>query len=205
VASLFAKVVSEFGTVDILVNNAALVPGGPRSDERRGRFYQLMTTPVAKSSVGVTKELSDEEWHRYWDVNLHGVFYCTREALRIMEPKKSGKIINISSIAGTSAYSAFEPAYSASKGAVLAFTRAVAVDVAGANIFVNAIACGGILTPAMEAVLSSLPEAGRNAMHQMIPLGRLGKPDEYAWLAVYLATNEHYLGQTLSPNGGMVL
>jgi 3-oxoacyl-[acyl-carrier protein] reductase len=115
-----------------------------------------------------------------------------------MEPKKSGKIINIASIAGIGGYSAFNPSYCATKGAVLAFTRSVAVEVAGANIFVNAIACGGILTPPMEAYLASLPEEGRNSIHQLIPLGRQGRPEEYASLAVYLASDEHYLvGQTI--------
>ena len=77
---------------------------------------------------------------------------------------------------------------------------------AGSNIFVNAIAAGGILTPPMESYLASSSEEVRNALHQLIPLGRLGLPEEYASLAVYLASDEHYLvGQTISPNGGMVL
>ncbi|MBZ9654035.1 SDR family NAD(P)-dependent oxidoreductase [Phyllobacterium lublinensis] len=206
VADLFRQTVSAFGTLDILVNNAALVQTGARNEEMRAKFYTMMTTPVPKESLGVTKDFSDEEWHKYWGVNVHGVFYCTREALRIMEPKKSGKIINIASIAGTGGFSAFHPAYCATKGAVLAFTRSVAIEVAGANIFVNAIACGGILTPPMESFLASQSDEGRNALHQIIPLGRLGRPEEYASLAVYLASDEHYLvGQTISPNGGMVL
>jgi len=206
VASLFRETVSSFGTLDILVNNAALVQSGPRNEEMRSKFYRMMTTPVAKESLGVTKDFTDEEWHKYWGVNVHGVFYCTREALRIMEPKKSGKIINIASIAGIGGFSAFHPAYCATKGAVLAFTRSVAIEVAGANIFVNAIAAGGILTPPMEKYLATLTEEARNNMHQLIPLGRLGKPEEYASLAVYLASDEHYLvGQTISPNGGMIV
>ena len=100
VADLFRQTVSAFGTLDILVNNAALVQTGPRNEEMRAKFYKMMTTPVPKESLGVTKDFTDEEWHKYWGVNVHGVFYCTREALRIMEPKKSGKIINIASIAG---------------------------------------------------------------------------------------------------------
>ena len=206
VANLFRETVTTFGTLDVLVNNAALVQTGARNEEMRSEFYKMMTTPVAKESLGVTKDFPDEEWHKYWGVNVHGVFYCTREALRIMEPKKSGKVINIASIAGIGGYSAFHPAYCATKGAVLAFTRSVAVEVAGANIFVNAIAAGGILTPPMEAYLGGLTEEARNRIHQFIPLGRLGRPEEYASLAVYLASDEHYLvGQTISPNGGMIL
>lgn len=123
-----------------------------------------------------------------------------------MEPQKAGKIINIASIAGIGGLSAFHPAYCATKGAVLAFTRSVAVEVAGTNVFVNAIGTGGILTPPMEAYLSRSSEEERNRLHQLIPLGRLGKPEEYASLALYLASDEHYLvGQTISPNGGMIL
>ncbi|MDM0106529.1 SDR family oxidoreductase [Variovorax sp. J22R24] len=206
VANLFKNIVATFGTLDILVNNAALVQSGERNELMRSKFYRMMTTPVAKESLGVTKDFTDEEWHRYWGVNVHGVFYCTREALRIMEAKKAGKIINIASIAGTGGFSAFHPAYCATKGAVLAFTRSVAIEVAGANIFVNAIAAGGMLTPPMEHFLATLSEEARAGVHQLIPLGRLGKPEEYASLAVYLASDEHYLvGQTISPNGGMVV
>jgi 3-oxoacyl-[acyl-carrier protein] reductase len=206
VAELFRQTVAAYGTLDILVNNAALVQSGERNEAMRSRWYQMMTTPVAKESLGVTKDFSDEEWHKYWGVNVHGVFYCTREALRLMEPKKAGKIINIASIAGIGGFSAFHPAYCATKGAVLAFTRSVAVEVAGANIFVNAIAAGGILTPPMQAYLAAATEEARNGVHQLIPLGRMGTPEEYASLAVYLASDGHYLvGQTISPNGGMIL
>lgn len=206
VANLIRETVEKFGTLDILVNNAALVQSGEKNEEMRSKLYKMMTTPVPKESLGVTKDFTDEEWHKYWGVNVHGVFYCTREALRIMEPKKSGKIINIASIAGIGGFSAFHPAYCATKGAVLAFTRSVAIEVAGANIFVNAIAAGGILTPPMEAYLASQSEEISNSLTQLIPLGRLGRPEEYASLAVYLASDEHYLvGQTISPNGGMIL
>ena len=206
VREMFPQIVERFGTLHILVNNAALVQKGEANEAARSRFYQLMTTPMPKQSLGVTKDFTDEEWHKYWGVNVHGVFYCTREALKLMEPQKAGKIINIASIAGIGGFSAFHPAYCATKGAVLAFTRSVAVEVAGANVFVNAIAAGGILTPPMEAYLASASEEQRNSLHQLVPLGRLGKPEEYASLAVYLACDGHYLvGQTISPNGGMVL
>ncbi len=137
---------------------------------------------------------------------MHGVFYCTREALRLMEPQHDGKIINIASIAGISAYSAHSPHYSATKGAVIAFTKAVALDVAGANIFVNAIAPGGVLTPDFAAYFERSSEEERNRFNQLVPLGRLGTVEEYASLAVYLAADGHYLvGQVISPNGGIVM
>ncbi len=123
-----------------------------------------------------------------------------------MEPRREGKIINIASIAGISGYSAHSPHYSATKGAVVAFTKAVAADVAGANIFVNAIAPGGVMTPDFAAYFARSTEEEKNRLNQLIPLGRLGTVEEYASLAVYLASDGHYLvGQIISPNGGVVI
>jgi 3-oxoacyl-[acyl-carrier protein] reductase len=206
VAQMFRDAATRFGTVHILVNNAAIVPTRPEDEVRRRRHYAYLTTPVPRQSLHLTSSLSDEDWHRYWGVNVHGVFYCTREALRLMEPQREGKIINIASIAGISAYSAHSPHYSATKGAVIAFTRAVALDVAGANIFVNAIAPGGVLTPDFAAYFERSTEEERNRFNQLVPLGRLGTVEEYASLAVYLAADGHYLvGQVISPNGGIVM
>ena len=123
-----------------------------------------------------------------------------------MEPRREGKIINIASIAGMSAFSAHSPHYSATKGAVIAFTRAVAAEVAGANLFVNAIAPGGVLTPDLIAYQQRSSDEDRARLNQLIPLGRLGTVEEYASLAVYLAADGHYLvGQIVSPNGGLVI
>lgn len=206
VAQMFHDAVARFGTVDVLVNNAALVPSRPDDEVRRRRHYAYLTTPVPRESLQLTSSLTDEDWHRYWGVNVHGVFYCTREALRLMEPRREGKIINIASIAGISGYSAHSPHYSATKGAVVAFTKAVATDVAGANIFVNAIAPGGVMTPDFAAYFARATEEERNRFNQLIPLGRLGTVEEYASLAVYLASDGHYLvGQIISPNGGLVI
>jgi 3-oxoacyl-[acyl-carrier protein] reductase len=153
-----------------------------------------------------TKNLTDEEWHRFWGVNVHGVFYCTREALKLMEDQKYGKIINIGSTAGISITAGHSSSYAATKAAVASFTRNVALEVAGAGIDVNAIACGGILTPAMKQYLASCSEEDKDRLYQLIPLGRLAEPEEYASLAVYLASDGHYLvGQVISPNGGMVI
>jgi 3-oxoacyl-[acyl-carrier protein] reductase len=146
VRQMFAEVVQKFGTVDILVNNAALIPTKPADEERRNRHYAYFTTPMPRQSLGITTSLTDDDWLRWWDVNVHGVFYCTREALRIMEPRKYGRIINIASTGGISVMSGHSPGYSASKAAVVNFTKTVALDVAGANIQVNCIAPGGIRT-----------------------------------------------------------
>jgi len=109
-------------------------------------------------------------------------------------------------VAGISAMSSHSPHYSATKGAVVAFTKAVAAEVAGANIFVNAIAPGGVQTPDFEAYLQSLDETTRHRLWQMIPAGRLGTMEEYAATVVHLACDPHYLvGQIISPNGGCVI
>ncbi|MDE2363451.1 MAG: SDR family oxidoreductase [Hyphomicrobiales bacterium] len=204
VSAMFEQACARFGTVHVLVNNAAVVPSRPEDDARRNEHYAYLTTPQPRRSLGFTSAMTDAEWLRFWDVNVHGVFYCTREALRRMEPQRDGKIINISSTAGLCNLSAHSPHYSATKGAVVAFTRSVAAEVAGANIFVNAIAPGGVQTEAMNAYLDKMGDSARNQLFQLIPLGRMGTLDEYASLALYLGSDNHYLvGQTISPNGGM--
>ena len=205
VQRMFAEAAQRFGTVHILVNNAALTPNRPSDDERRNRHYKYLTTPVPRESLEFTRNISDDEWHRWWGVNVHGVFYCTREALKLMEPQRYGRIINIASLSGMSGLSAHSPHYSATKGAVIAFTKAVAADVAGSNIYVNVMAPGGVHTQDFDAVLQKMGEEGRNRFWQLVPAGRLGTPEEYAATVVHLA-GEHYLvGQVISPNGGMLI
>lgn len=206
VDALFEQAAGHFGTVHVLVNNAAVIPASPVDEARRRAHYAYITTPEPRRSLGFTSAMSDADWHRFWDVNVHGVFYCTRAALRLMEPQRYGRIINIASVAGISDMSVHSPHYSASKGAVVAFTRAVAAEVAGANIFVNAIAPGGVHTPDFQRYLDSLDETARQRLWQMIPAGRLGTPEEYAATVTHLACGAHYLvGQTISPNGGCVI
>lgn len=206
VDAMFAQAAARFGTVDILVNNAARVPSAPEEEARRNLHYQYMTTPMPRQSLGIVSSLSDDDWLKWWGVNMHGVFYCTRAALRLMEPRRVGKIINIASIAGLGAMSTHSPGYSATKAGVISLTKTTALDVAGANIFVNAIACGGVLTPPFEDYLAHATDEQKNRLYQMVPLGRIGRPEEYASLAVYLASDEHYLvGQVISPNGGIVI
>jgi 3-oxoacyl-[acyl-carrier protein] reductase len=206
VAKMFAQTKERFGTLHIPVNNAALVPTSPADEKRRNRHYAYVTTPMPRESMGITSSLTDDDWLRWWGVNVHGVFYHTREALKLMEPQKYGKIINIASIAGISTGSAHSPGYSASTAAVANLTKTVALDVAGANIYVNAIACGGVLTPPFEAYLAKATEDEKRNLYQLIPLGRIGTVEEYASLAVDLASDEHYIvGQVISPNGGLVI
>jgi 3-oxoacyl-[acyl-carrier protein] reductase len=203
---MFARAGEQFGTVDVLVNNAARIPRSPSETERRNRHYAYMSTPMPRQTLGIVASLSDEDWLKWWGVNMHGVFYCTRAALRFMQPQKSGRIINIASVAGLGAGSMHSPGYSATKAGVISLTQTTALDVAGANIYVNAIACGGVLTPPFEAYLASASEDQKNSLYQMVPSGRLGRPEEYANVAVFLASQDHYLvGQVISPNGGYVI
>ena len=205
VAALFATVKEKFGTVHVLVNNAAIVPERPEDAARRAKHYAYLTSPQPRQSLRFTSNLTDDDWHRYWSVNVHGVFYCTREALRMMEPQREGRIINVASTSGISALSAHSPHYSASKGAVISFTKSVAAEVAGANIFVNAMAPGGIDTQAFKDYLASITDEQRNRLWQIVPAGRLGALKEYTDTVLFLAGPHYLVGQVISPNGGMVI
>ena len=205
VSAMFAEILAKFGTLDILINNAALTPSDAESAKSRIEFMQMITTPIAKHSLKVTSQMSDERWLKMINTNLNGLFYCTREALRIMEPKGYGKIVNVGSVAGISGVSAHSPHYSASKGGMVAFTKSVAVEVAGAGINVNCIAAGGIATAAWDEAAARVPGFMGQIM-QMIPAGRIGTIEEYSSLALYLSSDDagYLMGQIISPNGGML-
>jgi 3-oxoacyl-[acyl-carrier protein] reductase len=205
VQRMFGQAAERFGTVHILVNNAALTPGRKDDDVRRNRHYTYLTTPVPRQSLEFTSNITDEEWHRWWGVNVHGVFYCTREALKLMQPQKYGRIVNIASLSGMSGLSCHSPHYSATKGAVIAFTKSVAAEVAGGNICVNVMAPGLVHTQEVDELMQKMGEEGVNRFMQLVPSGRMGTPEEYAATVVHLA-GEHYLvGQVISPNGGMLI
>ena len=206
VDAAFAAVETQFGRLDILVNNAAQVPDQPQDEERRKRHYALLTQPIARQSLEITRNMSDAEWKRFWAVNVDGVFHCSRAALQRMEPQRYGRIINIASIAGISAMSAHSPHYSATKGAVVAFTRSLAYEVAGANVRVNAICPGGVLTPAMNQFLEQQSPQQLNVLNQILPLGRMGTPEEYAALTCHMASEECYLvGAIVNASGGTLI
>lgn len=202
----FAQLIDAFGTLDVLINNAALTPTDAESTKARVEFMQLATTPIAKRSLKVTSTMSDERWLSMINTNLNGLFYCTRAALRIMEPKGYGKIVNIGSVAGICGMSAHSPHYAASKGGMVAFTKAVAVEVAGAGINVNCIAAGGVATAAWDEIDARGGAAVKAQLMQLIPAGRMGSIPEFASLALYLASDDaaYLMGQVISPNGGAV-
>lgn len=177
VESLFRALDERQCGIDILVNNAG--QAGPM-------------TPL--------HETSDEQWHSYIEAHLHGTFYCTREATkRMLEQKRGGAIINMASVAALRGLSGAS-AYSAAKGAMVAFTKAVAQEYAIHNIRINALAPGWVETP----MLDHWPKKLRTMMPSMTPLGRIGKPEEIAEVALFLASDASSLmvGQVLSPNGG---
>lgn len=206
VKSMFAQLLAAFGTIDILINNAARVPGQETMRSRMA-FIKMMTSPAPGESLCATSELDDESWLAMINTNVNGPFFCTREALKVMQPKGYGKIVNIASTAGTSAFSAHSPHYSASKGATVAFTKSVGLEVIGAGINVNCIAPGGIATEAWTDFMAKTGEGVRNQIMQMIPARRMGSIREYASLALYLASDDaaYLVGQVISPNGGMVV
>jgi 3-oxoacyl-[acyl-carrier protein] reductase len=155
-----------------------------------------------KTSLEATQNLTDEDWDRMLGVHLNGTFYCTREALKLMEKQGSGKIVNIASICGMTGC-AGAPHYSAAKAGIMGFTRSVAREVIVRGVHVNAIAPGYIDTPMTEAV----SDAVRQALELATPAGRFGSPQDIANLAIYLASEESnfVVGQVMSPNGGYVI
>ena len=208
VAELFAEVARRHGRLDVLVNNAG-INGVERDPERAAEFRRRMLAQAGEAASGgpitthidSTVELADDDWHRMIAVHLDGTFFCTREALKIMNPRLSGSIINLGSIMGTSG-GAGAASYCAAKAGILGFTRSLAREVVTRNIRVNAIAPGWIETDMTEM----LGDAKRLVALQT-PMGRLGDVDDIAWAAVYLASEEakFVTGQVLSPNGGWTM
>ncbi|HZS05407.1 MAG TPA: 3-oxoacyl-ACP reductase family protein [Blastocatellia bacterium] len=205
VRRMFAAAHDRYGTLDILVNNAGIAEvRGPEETDRLNRIFEaqmgeMMSGGPIRTRWEMTQSMDDETWDRMLRVHLYGTFYCTREALKLMEPKSYGRIINISSIAATEGLDA-APHYSAAKAGILGFTRALAREVGPFGITVNAIAPGYIETP-MTAPLS---EAVRGAWIMNTPTKKSGKPKDIAVAALYLADeeNDFMTGQVISPCGG---
>lgn len=183
VEQLFNQVVSDFGTLDGLINNAGITRDG------------LMIK--AKDGV-VEKRMSLKEWQMVVDVNLTGVFLCGREAAtKMIELGVKGVIINISSL--SKAGNMGQTNYSAAKAGVAAMTVTWAKELARFGIRSAGIAPGFIAT---EMVSGMKPEA-LEKMANMIPLRRLGLPEEIAKTAVYIAENDYFTGRIIEMDGGI--
>src|SRR5206468_496175 len=141
VKAMFATIERELGALDILVNNAGIAfgPGDDRAEIGRKAeavIMELVSGQGVRPHLDITQNLSDESWRRMLAVHLDGTFFCTREALRLMSRKNRGAIVNLSSVAALTGLESV-PHYSAAKGGILAFTRAVARDVASRGMSVR--------------------------------------------------------------------
>ena len=181
VQDLFKSITSSYKRIDGVINNAGI-----------GRF-------PGDGENGEIHETNDESWRAVIGVNLDGAFHVSREAVRLMLAKDiQGSIVNISS---TSAFTGEGPlAYCTSKGALLGFTRALAMDLSAKKIRVNAI-CPG---PTATKMLESIPQEWQDSLAASIPLGRLAEPNDVAKTSLFLISDDSsfYTGQTLSPSGG---
>lgn len=174
--ALVKRAIEAFGDLHILVNNAGITRDG-----------LIMT-------------MGEGDWDDVLRTNLKSTFNCSKAAVRHMMRRRYGRIVNITSVAGQMG-NAGQTNYSASKAGQIGFTKALAREVAPRNITVNAIAAGFIDTD----IWTGVPEAARQRALEMIPLGRVGKPEEIARAAAFLVSDEagYITGHVLTVDGGM--
>jgi 3-oxoacyl-[acyl-carrier protein] reductase len=194
------------GRLDVLVNNAGYADTDAETRARLARqVEELTTTGHVATALDTTRRMTDERWARMIAVHLTGTFNCTRAALDLMVPQRSGRIINMASIGATTGI-AGATHYSAAKGGILSFTKALAREVGPQGILVNAIAPGYIDTPLLD-VFGEARAASTALIAAQTVLGRLGEAREVAATALFLAGPgaSYFTGQVLSPNGGLVV
>jgi NAD(P)-dependent dehydrogenase (short-subunit alcohol dehydrogenase family) len=181
VAALIEKTLSAFGRLDVLVNNAGIE----------------LTKKVT--------ETTEAEWEHLMNVNLKGVFLCSKAAIPVMQRNGGGVIVNVASELGLVGGSEIA-AYSASKGGVVQLTKAMAIDHAGDGIRVNCVAPGPVSTPLLEAIIenSSNPEQERQSIVGKTLLKRLARPEEIANVIVFMASDEssYMTGSVVVVDGG---
>jgi NAD(P)-dependent dehydrogenase (short-subunit alcohol dehydrogenase family) len=184
VESVVAHAVDELGRLDVLYNNAGV------------------------NSAGSVADATEDDWDRCFAVNAKGTFLCSRAAVPYLAQAQGGAIVNQGSVAGLVAVPNFA-AYCAAKGAVVALTRSMAIDLAGRRIRVNAICPGTVFTPLMEPMLRARGdgdlEAGLAKTVVKYPIGRLGTPAEIAQVALFLASDDasFLTGSIVTADGGM--
>lgn len=178
VKQLMKQTVKEFGSIDILVNNAGITKDNLLMRMKEDEFDQVIQT------------------------NLKGTFLCTKAVTRQMMKQKSGRIINVASIVGVSGNPG-QANYVAAKAGVIGLTKTTAKELASRNILVNAVAPGFISTDMTD----QLSEEQRESLLQIVPLARLGKPEDVARVIRFLASEDasYITGQTIHIDGGMVM
>jgi len=172
------QILADFGRVDILINNAGL------------------------TRDGLALRMGENDWDLVINTNLKGAFNFVQGILKSLVKQRSGRIINISSVAGLMG-NAGQTNYAASKAGLLGYTKSLAREVASRNITVNAVAPGFIITDMTD----SLPDAIKNSVVSNIPLGKFGEPDDIAAAVTFLAGPDakYITGQCLTVDGGMVM
>jgi 3-oxoacyl-[acyl-carrier protein] reductase len=175
---LIEAAVTEYGRIDVLVNNAGIT---------RDQLLMRMT---------------DDDWDAVLDTNLKGAFHTTRAALRPMLRKRSGRIINISSVVGLIG-NAGQANYAAAKAGLIGFTKSTAREVASRSITVNAVAPGYIATEMTDAIAEMM----KAKILDQVPMGRLGTPEDVAAVVAFLASPAaaYMTGTVLNVDGGMVM
>ena len=178
VAAGVKAIESDFGAIDVLVNNAGI------------------------TKDGLLMRMSEADWDAVLDVNLKGTFFCTKAVMRGMMKQRAGSIVNIASVIGLMG-NAGQANYAASKGGVISFSKSVAKEVASRNVRCNAVAPGFIRT----AMTDALEEDVQAKMKELIPLARFGEPADVAHVVLFLASDAsaYVTGQALSTCGGMVM
>ncbi len=180
VEDMIQRTIDNFGEIDILVNNAGI----------------SNRTPIW--------DVSEEEFDKTISINLKGTFNCCKAVINHMRKQKSGKIINISALAGTSGLLPASVHYCASKAAIIGLTKSLAIHVAPYNITVNAIAPGQLDSPDLR---SSRTAEQMRELRRRIPMGRLGRIEEVAETVVFLASGNtgFVTGETININGGVYM
>jgi NAD(P)-dependent dehydrogenase (short-subunit alcohol dehydrogenase family) len=181
VENMIAAAEEAFGGIDILYNNAGVLP----------------------PDDGGTLDTPEDTWERVMAVNLKGVWLCCKHGIPALQRRGGGSIINVASLVAIMGSAVAQIAYTASKGGVLSMTREMAVEFARENIRINALCPGPIQTPLMAGLLSDPERRARRLVH--VPIGRFGQAEEVAKAALFLASDDSSLmtGASLVVDGGI--